>query len=177
MRLRYIDGDRGRQADGGKSEQIGESERGMDAVITVKVSGTGVVLSRLFGQMGVCVLIRDWVLDTVNTIKGETSFMCSASPTNRHREKKHIHTTKQPMKTVCSTPQRGRQKHTFTHKQRPARALVWKEKAQKQMNCSSEYKCWRTTKSHQTFCVISPAQPILSPCNNKHHGWWTLQCD
>lgn len=30
----------------------------MDAVIAVKVSRTGVVLSCLFGQMAVCVLIR-----------------------------------------------------------------------------------------------------------------------
>lgn len=54
VRQRYIDRDRGRRADGEKSEQIRESQQWMDAV-----SRTGVVLSWLFGQMAVCVLITD----------------------------------------------------------------------------------------------------------------------
>lgn len=107
----------------------------MDAVITGKVSRTGVVLSCLFGQMAVCVLITDWVLDTVNTIKEETSFICSASPTHRHTHKKEtvIHT---PNTNKNSLPmlQRGtgkqRQKHTIIHNRAQTQSSMYEHTEQ-----------------------------------------------
>lgn len=159
----------------------------MDAVIAVKVSRTGVVLSWLFGQMAVCVLITDWVLDTVNTIKEETSFICSASPTHRHAHKEEtlIHTQTHIPNTdenCLPMPQRGTSKqtqkrtfiHTTGHKQSPAQRQLSMcarsyQKCTKQMNSHAWHKCWRTTKSHGRSPVISPAKLNFHPFKKKHH--------
>lgn len=97
----------------------------MDAVIAVKVSRTGVVLSCLFGQMAVCVLITDWVLDTVNTIKEETSFICSASPTHRRAHRKETHTHQTGMRTVCQRHKEAQaNRHIYTHNRTQTRACT-----------------------------------------------------
>lgn len=87
----------------------------MDAMIAVEVSR--VVLSCLFGQMAVCVLITDWVLDTVNTIKEETSFICSASPTHRHTHtKRDVHTDTKHQRIQCANvAKRHKLKDTKAH--------------------------------------------------------------
>lgn len=147
----------------------------MDAVIAVKVNRTGVVLSWLFGQMAVCVLITDWVLDTVNTIKEETSFICSASPTRRHathkkkRKKKGTY-PKHQWKQFAHATNRQRQTHIHTHNKAQTRTchrgsalclcslFSGTHKANEKPHLR---KCWRTTRSHRPSPLSFLLQTIL----------------
>lgn len=134
----------------------------MDAVIAVKVSRTGVVLSWLFGQMAVYVLITDWVLDTVNTIKEETSFICSASPTHRHTHKKRrlTYTHQTPKKTVCHCHKQTRanrhrnaqlctQRGTKRGLQRLSMYAQAYQNCTMQMNSHTWHEFWRATRTHR----------------------------
>lgn len=135
----------------------------MDAVIAVKVSRTGVVLSCLFGQMAVCVLITDWVLDTVNTIKEETSFICSASPTHRHTRRKRDSRTHAKHRQKNSVPMqkwgagKQAQKRTIIHTRSHNGAkmqLCASKRIYRKWDGPAGYKCWGTSRLHR----LSPVE-------------------